>query len=440
MHQRRLKEGLDLKGDPAGILAYRDSLTGLEYLRRGVNFTERGFSVELHAYQCHVFLDWRELRATAEKPWDRLCDHLAGRGVPDLEEALIRLELVPAHDALRRLLEPAVVRTLAELSGRVPVGPEKLKAFEFQRDDFFHTAWRRSREFLREAQSFYRGHDDQSLATHLINPEAMEERFRDRVRAAMRIPALESLFPEPWPAAARRVLPSASPQLTATALWGPVLAWCVLELLAESADARNPERLALDLFDRLRLREPLGNAFKSLGFEGEECWRVAARIKVALLIEAKVFAPAAPPAAAVPVGPPADSVAQPQAAPEQLIPILSPALWQDPDIRWLTGAHEDKGHAYFVKESYEELLWWLQLPALCRLAAEPVPARSTIQKIRRAFSDAAELAASASYSVDMLIEPRTGVAEGPDSSPAEPKPAAEEPAAQEKNPADSPGE
>ena len=29
---------------------------------------------DLHAYQCHVFLDWRELRATAERPWDRLCD------------------------------------------------------------------------------------------------------------------------------------------------------------------------------------------------------------------------------------------------------------------------------------------------------------------------------------------------------------------------------
>ena len=115
LRQRRLKEGLELKADPALILAYRDSLTGLEYLRRSVNLAEHGLTVELHAYQCHVFLDWRELRATAEKPWDRLCDHLAGRGVPNLEDALIGLELRPAHDALRRLLDPALVRKLAEL-------------------------------------------------------------------------------------------------------------------------------------------------------------------------------------------------------------------------------------------------------------------------------------------------------------------------------------
>ena len=99
----------------------------------------------------------------------------------------------------------------------------------------------------------------------------------------MRIPALEALFPVPWTVAARRVLPSPSPQFTATAMWGPVLGWCALELLAESIDAENPERVALDLFDRLRLREPFAQAFAALGFEGEEGWRVAARIKVVLL-------------------------------------------------------------------------------------------------------------------------------------------------------------
>jgi glycosidase len=392
--QRRLKEGLELRGDPAGILAYRDSLTGLEYLRRAANLAEHGLTIELHAYQCHVFLDWRELRSTAEQPWDRLCDHLGGRGVPSLDDALIRLELIPVHNALRRLLEPPLVRNLAELSGRGPAGPDKLKAFELQRDDLFLTAWRRSRELVREAQSFYRAHDEQGLAAHLVNPVEMEERFRARLLAAMRIPALESLFPEPWPAVARLVLPSHSPQLTATALWGPVLAWCVLELLAESADARHPGRVALDMFDRLRLREPLGNAFKSLGFEGEESWRVAARIKAALLIEAGVFAPE--PATPVPAGP--------QAAPDLLLPIRSPAFWQDPDIRWLTGAHEDKGHFYFIKESYEELLWWLELPALCKLGAESAPARSAILEIRKTFSDAAELAVAAGYSVDALVE------------------------------------
>jgi len=442
LRQRRLKEGLDLRGDHATVLAFRDSLTGLHYLRRSVNLTEHGLTIELHAYQCHVFLDWRELRSTAERPWDRLCDELAGHGVPDLEDALTRLALRPAHDALRLLLDPALVRHLPDVAERAPAGPEKEKALEHLRDDFFRDAWRRCREFLREAQSCYRSHGGQTPAT--ANPAAMEKRFHDRVRAAMRIPALESLFPKPWPAAARRVLPSPSPQRTATAMWGPVLAWTVLELLAESvapapggphppavgecgaqpasasgvpaigtpgagapsivpaADPFDLPRIALDLFDLLRLREPLAHAFESLGFEAEESWRVAARIKVALLIEAGVFAAAEPAQEPVPL-PEASAAALSTPSPERPIPVLSPALWQDPDVRWLTGEHVAEGRSYFVKESYEELLWWLQLPALCKLAAESMPARSGIEQISRTVAAAAEAAELAAYRVDALF-------------------------------------
>ena len=56
------------------MIAWRDSLTGLEYLRRAADLLDRGLTLDLHAYQCHVFLDWRELHATAEQPWDRLSD------------------------------------------------------------------------------------------------------------------------------------------------------------------------------------------------------------------------------------------------------------------------------------------------------------------------------------------------------------------------------
>ena len=112
------------------------------------------------------------------------------------------------------------------------------------------------------------------------NPGLLGAAFRDRLRAAMRMPAVEALFPAPWTVAARGVLPNPSPRLTATAIWGPVLGWCALELLAESIDAENPERVALDLFDRLRLREPFAQAFTALGFKAKKAgaWRPASRL------------------------------------------------------------------------------------------------------------------------------------------------------------------
>jgi hypothetical protein len=101
-------------------------------------------------------------------------------------------------------------------------------------------------------------------------------------------------------------------------------------------------------------------------------------------------------------------------------PVLSPALWHDPDVRWLTGVHEAQGHSYFSKESYEELLWWLQLPALRELAGEATPDRSAIAEISKTVREALTAAAAAGYRVDALLErdkPKTDAVKA--ESPAE---------------------
>ncbi len=132
-------------------------------------------------------------------------------------------------------------------------------------------AWARCEIFLHEAQMAYAsriaGANKPVGAAQPVDPVLLATAFHQRLSAVLRIPAIEAQFPAPWTVAARRVLPSSSPQFAAAAMWGPVFGWCVLELLAESIDAENPERVALDLFDRLRLREPFAQAFAALGFE-----------------------------------------------------------------------------------------------------------------------------------------------------------------------------
>jgi hypothetical protein len=187
-------------------------------------------------------------------------------------------------------------------------------------------------------------------------------------------------------------------------MWGPVLGWCALEMLAESIDAENPERIALDLFDRLRLREPFAQAFTALGFEGEEGWRVAARVKVGLLTWAGIGKPEEPTISIEPASLMAERVA------------LSPALWRDPDVRWLTGVHEAGGREYLVRERYEELLWWLLMPSLLRLAGETSPSRisanrASVQTMSSTIEGVLKAADAAGYSVELLQNPP---------SPAEP--------------------
>ena len=474
LRQQRLRDGLGLSGDYANVIAFRDSLTGLHYLRRAGDLLDRGLTLELHAYQCHVFLDWREMRSTAQYPWDRLCDSLNGRGVPNLDDALVGLELEPVHDALRRQLEPGIVRMFADLAEH-PRSRAAGKNSEIDREgielrerkEFFDQAWARCENLLRTAQAVYvaRVPEEQrpSINKGLTDPGRLAPVFRERLRAALRIPAIEALFPTPWTAAARRMLPSPSPQFTATAMWGPILAWCALELLAESIDSEEPERVALDLFDRLRLREPFAQAFMALGFEGEEAWRVAARIKVVLLTGAgvgksdeasEIAEPAAlaeeasseeakaPGKEALAVDVPKQlSRAEEPSTPTDEKLALASSLWFDPDVRWLTGVHEAEGHLYLVRESYEELLWWLLMPSLLRLAGEPAPGRADVEELSKTVEEALATAEGANYRIDELLgsaapeseEPKPLAAEDDSQTieegieePAEPEP--EEPA------------
>jgi glycosidase len=440
LRQRRLGEGLGVGSGAGTVLAWRDSLTGLAYLRRANDLAERGLTLELHAYQCHVFLDWRELYATAEKPWDRLCDHLNGRGVPSLDDALVNLELQPVHNDLRWLLQSDMVRMLADLAEHPRGNGGTDRRLNRERSEFAEQSWTRCESFMRSAQIAYRSRVGAGGEREIrqADPADLAPAFKERLRAAMRIPVVEALFPAPWTAAARRVLPSPSPQLTATAMWGPVFAWCALELVAESIDAQNPERLALDLFDRLRLREPFAKAFNELGFEGEEGWRVAGRIKVGLLIEAEVgkAEPATDEGAVVskaeiPETARGETIpekkgkaagvsraAESEAAPKKVR--LAPALWSDPDVRWLTGVHEAKGHAFFIREPYEELLWWLLMPSLLRLAGEAAPSRAAAKAMSETVQESLAEAAAAGYRVNILTKQDEG--DGVDPEESEEKP------------------
>ena len=94
---------------------------------------------------------------------------------------------------------------------------------------------------------------------------------------------------------------------------------------------------------------------------------------------------------------------------------LAPALWFDPDVRWLTGVHEAEGHYYLVRERYEELLWWLLMPSLLRLAGEPAPSRADVEELSKTVAEALTTSEAAGYRIDALL----GSAAPPEAEEAE---------------------
>ena len=114
MRQRSLADSLAVPYDGDLFVAYRDVTSNLEYLRRATDIHHNGITLNLRGFQYIVLLQWRELRTTAEQPWDRLHDMLNGSGVYSLEEALSRLRLRPVHEALRQTFHEGRLQTFAD--------------------------------------------------------------------------------------------------------------------------------------------------------------------------------------------------------------------------------------------------------------------------------------------------------------------------------------
>jgi glycosidase len=352
--QRTLGESLGLSCDAARLLVCRDAVTGLEHLHRARALADEGLRLELEAYTCHVFLDWREIVDDGARPWGTLAARLAGRGVPSVDEAMRLLLLEGVHEALRALLDPALV---ASVASRPETGRRE--------------AADRLRAMLTEARELSKRSADVTGGEARGDIEGAVRAFEERLAAAPRVAALEARLPSPWPPDVRALVATG----TGAAL-GPILAWAALEALGRAHDPSNATEAAARLFDALRLRGVLAGALERLGLEGEECWRAAARVRVAL-----AHARSAPAGAAARTP--------------------APALdWLgDPDVAWLTGVNEYQGVRYFVKEPFERLVWWRALPALLRLAADPAPSPEALRALERDVAAHMEAAAAAGYRI-----------------------------------------
>jgi glycosidase len=371
LRQRTLAESFGLASEPAAYAAYRDAFSGLEYLHRARDLAERGLKLELRAYQTNVFLDWRDLRDDPANPWSDLCNQLAGRGVSSLEDALKDLQLKPIHQALHDVVDPALAEALADCA-IMKEGAERSSREFAVLETVRHHGAALLEEIVRYAASGAgqsagistgrHGHRDASLAL---------DSLLDRLGAALRLAALYKQAGARWPSDARMVLPlgdGGRPE--AVPAWRAVLAWCALEAADRLHSPDDTNATAAQLFDALRLREPLAKAFAEPGVPEEEHWRTAARLRASFL---------------------------------QSSTVKAPFRWiQDPDVAWLIGVHQHEGVSYLVKEHFERWLWWMSLPTLLDLAGARNPDLDRFDLVNKAIRDRLQAVAKRGYRVEAL--------------------------------------
>ena len=80
LRQKSLAKGLGLPSD--GYVIFRDGITNLEYIRSCREIAEQGLYVELGAYKCHTFLDFRFVDGGN---WGLVNGNLNGAGIPSIQ-------------------------------------------------------------------------------------------------------------------------------------------------------------------------------------------------------------------------------------------------------------------------------------------------------------------------------------------------------------------
>jgi len=409
LRQRSLSDGLGLPTGESMVIACRDT-HGLEYLRRATDLHWRGLTFDLRGFQCVVLLDWRVLQPTSDWPWDRLCDSLNGKGVRSVHDEMVKLRLRPLHDALRAAVSPANVRALAQLAnqiaqqnteqGTVPNSSTRAKKEDKRAKTQLDPRLRAIAEkgqivFDRLLEQIPEENRAPIVRADATAPsgtqtgvdaqaaDAIEPAFAAGLRAmlcgAARLQALAHTYSTDWPAKSRPVLPGNVPATRHERTWAPILAWIVLHSLPSHCIPNGDRAELVALFDRLLLRATLADLFSSMGMEGEACWQAAAQVRL-------LFSPAA-------------------AAPDA---VYSEALWADPDVRWLAGVNQAGGITFFNREQFDELLTWLQLPALIQIAhsetTQSKSAHSTaIAKIEKSVAAARAAAHRAGYNLKKFL-------------------------------------
>ena len=315
--QRTVADALALPRGDEFFLAWRDTVTGLEYIRRSNDIVNSGLSMDLRGYQYAVLLHWRELRSTAEQPWEQLCNGLNGAGVHNLDEALTHLRLRPLTAALRHAISHEGVRTVA------PRGEHSLSETQATR------AW---------------AERVQPVFTHwlaLENPATtLTPQQYSGIAAALADTAVKAVS---IAKAANALPPSMAFEVHPEALWTPLLTVAALRALPSQTD----------VVDTLALRKSLAEIFSEVGIKGEDAWRAAARVRLALL------------------NPKLDNA----------------EFWSNGDVLWLASVNEHDGVRYINHEALQQLLQWLTLTAAMQpagSAAKPLPSEQILAAAKAA--------------------------------------------------------
>ena len=394
--QRSLGEGLGLANDENTYCIFRDHLSGLEYLRRCRELHERGLYIELRAYGAHVFLHFREVQDSPERPYAALADYLNGRGVPEMESALKEILLQPVQKPLHSLINATTFRQLMEA----------------RRDDLGQRRSRLPGSDLSEAIDLL-SRSVKGFSGAPGEAETLAAEMKAKLLACLDLLSLQTLLPRGKEnrtiAGELRLLLQGSeePQErrtlgSQTFTWATLFGWLFVHALGSIAGAEQKALQSRSWIDEWLLGKLLLSAYEELGLSDGERHEALALIKI--LTSHQLWFEA-PPSEATP----SEGAQQERSTrdhPPEASRVLR-TLLGEPEVQEYLRINRYQEILWYHDESLDRLLTGLYLIAAVdalSTAPEGAPRCARLMRARRAVLDQIREAKDASqYQVERLL-------------------------------------
>ena len=411
---RALGEGLGLQNDENVFYIFRDHVTGLEYLRSGRELHEQGMYVELGAYKCHVFVDWREVRGDGGRQYGQLAGFLAGRGVPSVDEALHELFLQPLYAPIKQLVNADLFKRLLAAVEEAPEAEgDELAALdtldEQASDDLAEVEAldaerqptaddRRPEDVATSSEADVGGRSsvvDPALLAEIEakmltllgeiarftgsagDPAPIAREVRAEQAAILRLPALEAAY------ASDEFNAEAAGLTDRTAGYGGMFGWAIVHALGKLEGEHDYAEQSRSWIDEWRLGRIINAALREMGAEEQAAGQAANLIKYLTSYQDWFRSP---------------ELRQPRG--------LALALLGDREIQGALQVNRYQNILYFDKVAFERLLWWLLRAALVALRADPSTSQdeadALLAECHATVAALQQAAAEAGYQVERL--------------------------------------
>ena len=256
LRQKSLGEGLRLTNAAGYYLIFREHVTGLEYIRESAAIFNQGLFAELRGYQYQLFLDFREIRDNEYHHYEELNKHLAGKGVPSIEDALMDLYLRPVHGAFDALAGESFYKLYSSFVQGESVDTATLAEFE-----------QRWKTFGAEILNFTSAGENDTITV-------IVKTMRCRLESTLAVNSFRVRHKAPG----KRYYAQSAKYLDrgfADYDVAPVvlLLWSVFSVFYDLSEGNGQYRSDLNVIEGLRLADRIGCLFQRIGFNDETAAR-----------------------------------------------------------------------------------------------------------------------------------------------------------------------